>query len=472
VSAPARESPHVSSPLPWLAPLVRTLSPSGVAPITRPAIPRSHLVPWRRSGVGAGRGHKVRASRTKVKVKASRTKVKMSSSGSEGTVPASVDHSGKHGPPPGTIPPPVGGIILGVTLPASRTVDAAPPTLLAPTMLVRLYRVVVGVVPAPPEDVNMAERLQQFMAMRPDLATCWAREQRRGFLTSLDTAALLSADHGAGEVAHSNPRPTFGAERAPCAPGSASATCIYGFPDCLIQDPAVEYDSIILAPVVSAPVEDEYPGWLAATVSRFKALAAPSAYPNVLFMPIPGPYLHWLPILPPSSHATTEPRAPLRGFLISWTHQEFWLLPPVMRTQPLAAVPTWFTQMEAPIGITTGGSLVAYYARDEIYRSCWDAHSVTMAIPVTEYFVMACTRWYEEARDRLFWLFSDALFGWVMQLRLERLAGDDTEALGIFQAMLALRATRPVHDQAFHDAVRRLDTSRREQDGWLTVVTR
>ena len=310
------------------------------------------------------------------------------------------------------------------------------------------------------------------MAVRPDLATCWAREQRRAFSTSLDTAALLSADSGAGEVANANPRPTFGAERAPCAPGSASATCIYGFPDCLIRDPAVKYDSIILEPVVRAPVEDEYPGWLAATVSRFKALAAPPAYPNVLYMPILGPYVHWLPIPPPFYHANTEPRARLRGFLISWKDQEFWLLPPVMRTQPLAAVPTWFAQMEAPIGITTGGSLVAYYARDEIYRSCRDAHSVTMAIRVTEYFVMACTRSYEEARDCRFWSFSDAVFGWVKQLMPEELAGDDTEALGFFQALLALRATRPVHDQAFHDAVRRLDTSRRDRDGWLTVVTR
>jgi len=50
--------------------------------------------------------------------------------------------------------------------------------------------------------------------------------------------------------------------------------------------------------------------------------------------------------------------------------------------------------METPIGFTTVGSLVAYYARDEIYRSCRDAHSVTMAIWVTDYLVMACNRWY------------------------------------------------------------------------------
>ena len=39
--------------------------------------------------------------------------------------------------------------------------------------------------------------------------------------------------------------------------------------------------------------------------------------------------------------------------------------------------------------------MVAYYARDEIYRSSWDAHSVKMAIRVTEYLVMAGKRWYE-----------------------------------------------------------------------------
>ena len=121
----------------------------------------------------------------------SRTKVKMSSSGSEGVAPASVDHSGDHGAPPGTGPPPDGGVIPGVVLLASTTGDAAPPSLLAPSMLVRLYRVVVGVVPAAPEDVKMAERLQQFMAMRPDLAKSSAREQLRGFLMSLDTAGRL-----------------------------------------------------------------------------------------------------------------------------------------------------------------------------------------------------------------------------------------------------------------------------------------
>jgi len=43
--------------------------------------------------------------------------------------------------------------------------------------------------------------------------------------------------------------------------------------------------------------------------------------------------------------------------------------------------------------------------------------------------------------------------------------------LDFFQAMLALREALPVQDQSFHDAVRRLDTSRRDRDGWLTVVT-
>ena len=60
-----------------------------------------------------------------------------------------------------------------------------------------------------------------------------------------------------------------------------------------------------------------------------------------------------------------------------------------MRTQFFAAVPTWFAKMVTPIGFTTGGSLVAYYARDEIYRSCRDSHSVTMAIWVTKYLVVA-----------------------------------------------------------------------------------
>ena len=168
-------------------------------------------------------------------------------------------------------------------------------------------------------------------------------------------------------------------------------------------------------------------------------------------------------MMPPSSHVNSDERARLRGLLISWKHQEFWRLPRVMRTQFFSSVPTLFAQMEIPIGFTAGGSLVAYYARDEIDQSCRDSLSVTMAIWVTEYLVMACNRWYEEARDDRFWLFSDALFGWVEQLKPEELAGYDADALGVFEAMLALRAALPVHDRAFHDAVRRLDTSRRDR---------
>ena len=152
--------------------------------------------------------------------------------------------------------------------------------------------------------------------------------------------------------------------------------------------------------------------------------------------------------------------------------QEIWRLPPVMRTEFFAAVPTWFAQMGTPIGFTTGGPFVAYYARDEIYRSCRNARSVTMAIWATKYLVMACSRRYKKARDGRSWLFSDARFGWVKQLKPEELAADASEVLGLFQAMLTLRAALPVHDQAFHDALRRLDTSRRDRDWWLTVATR
>jgi len=143
------------------------------------------------------------------------------------------------------------------------------------------------------------------------------------FLKRLDTAALLSADRGAGELAHSTPGLILGADRAPCFPGSAWATRLAGLPDCLIQDTALTYDSIILAPDIRAPIEDEYSGWLAGTVSRVKVLAAPPAYPYLLYMPIPGPYWRRLPILPPSSHASSEQRAHRRRFSISWNRQEF-----------------------------------------------------------------------------------------------------------------------------------------------------
>jgi len=162
-----------------------------------------------------------------------------------------------------------------------------------------MYRVVVSVVRAPPEDVNKAESFQQFLAMRPDLARSWTRDQRRGFLTRLDTTALVSADRGAGEVVYSAPGLTLGADRAPCGPGSAWAIRLSGLPDFVLRDLAVHYDSIISAPVIGAPVEDEYPGWLAATMSRVTALAAPPAYPNLLYMPMPDPYLRRLTILLP-----------------------------------------------------------------------------------------------------------------------------------------------------------------------------
>jgi len=46
----------------------------------------------------------------------------------------------------------------------------------------------------------------------------------------------------------------------------------------------------------------------------------------------------------------------------------------MMLTEFFTAVPTWFAQMDTPNGFTTGGSLAAFYSRDEIYRSCRDAH--------------------------------------------------------------------------------------------------
>ena len=179
---------------------MHTSSPRGVGTVTRPTIPSSHVFSWRRSGVGGHRGHRVKASRVKgkVKVKVSRTKADMSSSGFEGVAPASVDLSEEHSGPPGMIQTPVCGVIPGVALPESQT-DAAAPSLLAPAMLVRLYRVFVVVLPAPPENVNTAERLEQFIAMRSDLATRWAREQLQAILTLLDTAVLLSAGLGARE---------------------------------------------------------------------------------------------------------------------------------------------------------------------------------------------------------------------------------------------------------------------------------
>jgi len=67
--------------------------------------------------------------------------------------------------------------------------------------------------------------------------------------------------------------------------------------------------------------------------------------------------------------------------------------------------------MGTPISFTTGGYIVAYYARGEIYRSCLDPLSVTGVIWMTEHLVMAYNRSYKEALNGRFWSFSDALFG-------------------------------------------------------------
>jgi len=118
-------------------------------------------------------------------------------------VPESGNHSGRIGVSPDSSPTSGGRVIPDVAMPASEMGDAAPPNLLAPNMRLRLYRPVLGVVPPAHEDVTTSERLQQFLAMRPDLWKSWARKQRRGILTRLDTAAQLSADRGTGEAMHS-----------------------------------------------------------------------------------------------------------------------------------------------------------------------------------------------------------------------------------------------------------------------------
>ena len=206
-------------------------------------------------------------------------------------------------------------------------------------------------------------------------------------------------------------------------------------------------------------------------MSRDKAMADLPAYQNVLHMPIPGPCLHGLPILPPPSHANYEQWARRRGFLINWNHQELRHLPPVTHPLFFAAVSTWHFQMTIPINFNTKGSSVAYYARDKVYRSSRDAHSDTMAIWVTEYSVMACHRWVEKARDCRCWLFSHALFRWVEQIKPKDLAGEPSGAFEYLRAMSTLRAALPFHDRAFHLTVRRLETPRRDKDGWLSVVT-
>lgn len=128
------------------------------------------------------------------------------------------------------------------------------------------------------------------------------------------------------------------------------------------------------------PVEVEYAGSLALKVTRVKALAAPPAYLNMLYMSVCSPYMRRLPSLTPSFHANSEQRARRRRFLSSRSQQESWCLPPLMRIKFFATLLTWFSHIHTPIGSTTQCCLVAYHARNEIYRSSLDAASVTIAI--------------------------------------------------------------------------------------------
>ncbi|OSX70585.1 hypothetical protein BU14_0716s0001 [Porphyra umbilicalis] len=200
------------------------------------------------------------------------------------------------------------------------------------------------------------------------------------------------------------PGVVYGADRAPCAPGSAWAIRLAGIPVALIRDPTKSYDPSILAPVIRGPEEEDYPRWWADTVTKVTAMATPPPFPHLLYMPIPGPYLRLLPIFAASTHANSEGRARRRGYLISWNHQKFWRMSMSARGQFFASVPSCVWAMEILMGFTTGGTLVAFYARDEMVRACRDPCSIVMAISAAEYLVMACNRWYEEARDGRFWL--------------------------------------------------------------------
>jgi len=68
----------------------------------------------------------------------------------------------------------------------------------------------------------------------------------------------------------------------------------------VFRDHTQTSDCIIMAPVIRALGDEEYPRRFPATVFRVKAITDLPAWPNLLCMPIPGTYLRLLPILPPS----------------------------------------------------------------------------------------------------------------------------------------------------------------------------
>jgi len=76
----------------------------------------------------------------------------------------------------------------------------------ATSVLARLYRVAVGVVPAPPEDVNLIKCLHRILGIGNAFASGWVTEQRRGVLKSFNAAALLSVDRETGEALHPGQR--------------------------------------------------------------------------------------------------------------------------------------------------------------------------------------------------------------------------------------------------------------------------
>jgi len=226
---------------------------------------------------------------------------------------------------------------------------------------------------------------------------------------------------------------------------------------------------LVSAPVIRTPLEDEYPGWLETAVNKIQGLPSPPSFPDLVYMPIPGPYLRRLPVMLSTSDANAEARARRRELIFRSCHPDFWKLDTAARNLFFAAVPSWFSRLETPLGMTSGGCLVAFHARDELRRSLRDPHSVAIALWATEYLVLTITRWYLDAHQGKFWLFSSSLVALVKQLPAAGLVGDDAEALAFHKATVDHRACLPVGDMRFRAAVQRMDPQLANRIGWLDV---
>lgn len=136
--------------------------------------------------------------------------------------------------------------------------------------------------------------------------------------------------------------------------------------DALIPAPGSR-NPYVTASVVRAPVAECYPSALADLLTSLSAAGSLPDMPDVRFSAIKGPWLRQLPILPATSASESESRARKRGFLISSCHQDVWKLTWTDRRRFFPPTPVWLQYLELPSGLSTGGVMYLFYAREAFW---------------------------------------------------------------------------------------------------------